>query len=347
MKGTPLAVGVVVLATGAASAQPLARALPAAPPFEAVASGYASAANPSSAGIAWPAFGRVDHAAPPARAALASEAGAAVFAATRPWHAGIDFALRASTESISPLTLAAEARFWQLALQTQKRRAAHVDWLGLFAHQTRVDAIMHGVRLQQKKFHEPLYHSKFFPGYREAMKGYFSLPLRWDDGDDFVTNDINHPIMGATYSYIYTDYDRRCSNMVFNHGSYWSCLKRATLYASVASVNWEWNPLMSESSLGHIGKFRTCTNGRCSGEGGWTDVVMTPLGGLGIRIVSDLARAKLWPVLDRELSGNALAKVLNYAVKGLTAPSHVINCAFKLDFRNAWKPADPAASRRR
>lgn len=77
------------------------------------------------------------------------------------------------------------------------------------------------------------------------------------------------------------------------------------------------------------------------GEGGWTDLVVTPLGGMGIRILGDLARAKLWPVLDRELSGGTLAKALNYTVKTLTAPSHVLNCAFKLDFRGAWRPASP------
>jgi hypothetical protein len=44
-------------------------------------------------------------------------------------------------------------------------------------------------------------------------------------------------------------------------------------------------------------------------------------------------------VLDRALSGGPLAKTLNYALKALTAPSHFVNCAFKLDFRNAWTPA--------
>ncbi len=104
---------------------------------------------------------------------------------------------------------------------------------------------------------------------------------------------------------------------------------------------------MSESALGHIGKFRTCRNGRCQGEGGWTDLVMTPLGGMGIRIVGDLARARLWPVLDQNLSGGRVSKALNYTLKTLTAPSHFLNCAFKLDFRNAWKPASSTSRRTR
>jgi hypothetical protein len=122
-------------------------------------------------------------------------------------------------------------------------------------------------------------------------------------------------------------------------------MKRAAIYSALASANWEWNPVMSESALGHIGKFYTCEHGRCKGEGGWTDLVVTPLGGMGIRIAGDLARTRLWPVLDRTLAGSPLARALNYTVKTLTAPSHFLNCAFKIDFKNAWN-ATPSKARR-
>ena len=81
------------------------------------------------------------------------------------------------------------------------------------------------------------------------------------------------------------------------------------------------------------------------GEGGWTDLVVTPLGGMGIRIAGDLARTRLWPVLDRTLSGGPLTRALNYTVKTFTAPSHFLNCAFKIDFKNAWN-ATPSKARR-
>jgi hypothetical protein len=262
------------------------------------------------------------------------------------WHMDVDFSLPPAPRSpASPLTLAAETKRWELALRTSRPRAGDVDWQGLFTQQTRVDATMHWLRLRQPKFHAPLYHSAYFPGYRDAMKGYFSLPLRWNDGDDFLTNDIGHPVIGALFAYTFTDYDRRCSNLVFGEGSYWPCMRRAAIYSALASANWEWNPVMSESALGHIGKFYTCDNGKCEGEGGWTDLVVTPLGGMGIRIAGDLARARLWPVLDRRLSGGPLAKALNYTVKTLTAPSHFLNCAFKIDFKNAWS-ATPSKARR-
>jgi hypothetical protein len=40
-----------------------------------------------------------------------------------------------------------------------------------------------------------------------------------------------------------------------------------------------------------------------------------------------------------------MARALNYTVKTLTAPSHVLNCAFKIDFTNAWN-ATPSKARR-
>jgi len=302
----------------------------------------------AASGISLPTFGAPADEHRPATPPLTAEAGGASAAAAQPGHLGIDFAFRSPTAGvISPEALVAEARYWQATLQTRTRRANAIDWWGLLAQQVRVDAVMHAVRLQQPKFHDPLYHARFFEGYRDALKGYYSLPLRWDDGDDFVTNDIGHPIMGAVFSYTFTDHDPRCSNTVFGQGPYWSCMKRAAIYSGLASANWEWNPLMSESALGHIGKFHTCKNRVCKGEGGWTDLVVTPAGGMAIRIASDLARAKLWPVLDRALSGGALARTLNYALKALTAPSHFINCAFNLDFRNAWNAATASPRRPR
>lgn len=315
MKRTPLLVAVLILAAETAGAQTLTPGRAARTLFSAADSALAASAGSRRSGDG-------------------------------PWHLGTDLALTPATGSLDrSLTLAAEARFWRLAIEPRRLREADIDWWGLFTQQTRVDATMHWIRLRQSKFHEPLYHSRYFRGYAEALKGYYSLPLRWDDGDDFLTNDVGHPIMGAVFSYTFTDYDRRCTNLVFGEGPYWSCMKRAAIYASLASANWEWNPVMSESALGHIGKFRTCEHGRCTGEGGWTDLVVTPLGGMGIRIAGDLARARLWPLLDRRLSGNAAARAINYAVKSLTAPGHLLNCAFKLDFDRAWTAA-PVSARR-
>jgi hypothetical protein len=347
MERTALVIALFMVAAEAASAQSLMPLASAWPVSGRPATGHDASIGRTAGAITLPTFGvRADDDRPASRG-LATEAGTAA-PAVPPWHLGVDFSFHSPTASpISPETLVAEARYWQAALQSRTRRENAVAWWGLLAQQVRVDAVMHAIRLQQPKFHEPLYHARYFEGYRDALKGYYSFPLRWDDGDDFMTNDIGHPIMGAVFSYTFTDYDPRCSNTVFGQGGYWSCMKRAAVYAGLASANWEWNPLMSESALGHIGKFHACKNRVCKGEGGWTDLVVTPAGGMAIRIAGDLARAKLWPVLDRALSGGPLAKTLNYALKALTAPSHFLNCAFKLDFKNAWEPASSSSRRSR
>jgi hypothetical protein len=127
--------------------------------------------------------------------------------------------------------------------------------------------------------------------------------------------------------------------------AYWSCVGRATVHAAIASANWEWNPLMSETAIRHAGKAYACVNGKCTGEGGWTDFVMTPLRGMGFRIAGDIARAKLWPVLDRNLSGNIAARILKVAVKIATDPSGMANAAFNLNFENVLA-SRPHGSRR-
>ena len=260
-------------------------------------------------------------------------------------HAGAESTLPPSPRGpASPLALGLEARAWELSFRSAMPRERDIDWLGLLTQQVRVDATMHWLRLPQPKVHASLYHSRYFRSYGEALKGYYSQPLRWGDGDDFWTNNVGHPVMGALYAYTFTDYDRRCSNLAYGGRGYWRCMRRAAIYAGLASVNWEWSPLMSESAFGNVGRFYTCENGRCRGEGGWTDFVVTPLGGMAIRVTGDMARTSLWPVLDRHLSSNPAAAAVNYTLKALSAPGHVLNCAFKADFRKAWQ-ATPRARR--
>ena len=225
---------------------------------------------------------------------------------------------------------------WTSQPAASKRRTSDIDWVGLLSEQLRIDAIMHFKRLTETKTRGEIEHSSHFGGYQEALKGYFTTGLRWNDGDKFMNNDINHPIMGAVSSHVYTNNDRRCTDLAYGEARYWSCIGRATVFSALASVNWEWTPLMSESALGHVGKFYTCANGKCTGEGGWTDFVMTPLGGLGVRVAGDIARTKLWPVLDRHLSDNVPEQILKTVLKVVTDPAGVLNAACNMNLNGAF-----------
>ena len=230
---------------------------------------------------------------------------------------------------------------WQDRTETRKPRNWNIDWVGLLNEQAHLDATMHAKRLLEAKTHREVVAPNQFQGYVDGLKGYVEHGLRWNDGDGFLTNDINHPIMGATYSRVYTNHDRRCTAIAYGDPGYWGCVKRATVYAVLASANWEWNPMMSETAIGHVGKAHTCVNGRCTGEGGWTDLVMTPMGGMGIRVAGDIARAKLWPKLDKHLSGNVAARILKVAIKVFTDPSGMANAAANLNFKGVMSPRTP------
>ncbi len=227
--------------------------------------------------------------------------------------------------------------------QTRKRETSRVNWVGLLTEQVLVDTIMHTKRIHEAKTLREVVAPNQFDGYVAGLKGYVEHGVRWGDGDGFVTNNVGHPIMGAVYSHIYTNHDRACARIAYGDTGYWSCIRRATVYAAIASANFEFNPLVSETAVGHVGKAHTCAYGRCTGEGGWTDFLMTPVGGIGVRIAGDVARAKLWPALDRHLSGNIGARILNVAIKVMTDPSGMANAAVNMNFKSALesRPAGP------
>jgi len=229
--------------------------------------------------------------------------------------------------------------------QPRKRATSRVDWAGLLTEQVLVDTIMHTKRIHEPKTVREVVAPNHYDGYVAGLKGYFDHGVRWGDGDGFVTNNIGHPIMGAVYSHIYTNHDRACARIAYGDAGYWSCMRRATIYAAIASVNFEFNPVLSETAVGHVGKAHACVFGRCTGEGGWSDFVMTPVGGMGIRIAGDFARAKAWPVLDRHLSGNVGARILSAVIKVMTDPSGVANAAVNMNFKGALEPR-PAGRRR-
>jgi hypothetical protein len=309
MKPTPLVLAVFVLGAATAHAQPTTPTVTSTPGFAIGISGRLGATGSGMAHV-------VATIAPPA-----PKAGS------------------------SALTRAMEARHLQVQFESGRSRGGAIDWIGLLTEQVKVDAVMHMYRLTELKTNRELFHRAYVKGYVSGVEGYFTTGPRWNDGDPFYRNNIYHPIMGGVSNHVYTNHDRRCTDLKYGDRQYWSCIRRATIFSVVASVNWEWNPLMSETAIGHVGKFHTCVNGKCAGEGGWSDFVMTPLGGAAFRIAGDIARAKLWPVLDRRLSGNTAAKIAKAALKVASDPCGMANRAFNLNFKNALSTS-PHAGRR-
>jgi hypothetical protein len=343
MNRKPVFAAVLVLVAPAVSAQPLLRAAGSRTGLEMAMSRDAAAADGSAVRIVvdFSAAGRKM-----TRGGFSlSAADSATSAASLPSHLRLDVVTDVRTAGSSWSIDGQNAiALWTAKPAASTSETSDIDWVGLLSEQVRIDAMMHFKRMTEPKTRAEVEHSSYYGGYAEAVKGYFTTGLRWNDGDNFVNNNINHPLMGAVSSHVYTNNDRRCRNLAYGESRYWACIGRATAYSALASVNWEWNPLMSESALGHVGRSHICANGKCTGEGGWTDFVMTPLGGAGMRIAGDIARAKLWPVLDEHLSGNIAARILKNIVKVATDPSGIMNSACNMNF-NGMLSSRTAGSR--
>ncbi len=141
--------------------------------------------------------------------------------------------------------------------------------------------IMHAWRLATEPGTRAELRGPFLRDYFSSVKGVHG----WGDGDPFIVNYVGHPFQGAVHGYIQIHNDPRAQRLEFGvHRSYWTSRLRAMAFAAVASTQFELGPV-SEASIGNVGKNRV--------GAGAVDLVMTPVGGLGVLVLED--------VLDRYL----------------------------------------------
>lgn len=157
--------------------------------------------------------------------------------------------------------------------------------------------------LQQSALFLGIQHSFRFatePGTRAAMRGPFARDyfqsvkgLRgWGDGDPFIVNYVGHPFMGAVTGYIQVQNDPSYRRSEFGSSRvYWKSRLRAMGFSTLYSLNFEFGPA-SEASLGNVGLDRKSS--------GAVDLVVTPLGGMGVMLAEDavdrflIQRAERW-----------------------------------------------------
>jgi len=158
----------------------------------------------------------------------------------------------------------------------------------------------------------------FFADYARSLR----LPARWSDGDGWFTNNIEHPYQGAATGFIWLNNSKGGQLAITMDRAYWSSRLAATAFAAAYSLQFEIGPL-SEASIGNVG-----LNPRTVG---WTDHVMTPVGGLIVMVGEDaIDQFVLRHVEQRIHSGFVCATVrmlLNPARSGanvaaLQAPWH-------------------------
>jgi hypothetical protein len=133
-------------------------------------------------------------------------------------------------------------------------------------------------------------HKPFWHDYGASFKGYDMS--NWGDGDDFVVNDIGHPLEGAVFGRVFLQNSPRSNVVIGMHRDYWISRLKAMGWATAWSVQLELGPV-SETSFGNQGGFTyvpgcgvylSCVNNPeyrkpPTTNTGWTDFIVTPLVG--------------------------------------------------------------------
>ncbi len=139
--------------------------------------------------------------------------------------------------------------------------------------------LQHGFRLLQKKTRHEL-GGEFFNDWGKAVRN-----LRgWNDGDNFFTNYIAHPIQGGITGRIFVNNSERAKNQEFGKSKiYWESRLKAFAWSTFWSVQFEIGPI-SEATIGNVGLRRK--NGYNTSS--WVDLVITPIVGTGVVILEDV-----------------------------------------------------------
>jgi hypothetical protein len=143
--------------------------------------------------------------------------------------------------------------------------------------------------LQYQLAHLPFYHDWF------VSYGGYNLH-RWADGDDFIVNDVGHPLQGAVFSRIFfQNSPRGRSAVIGKNRDYWITRLKAVAWTAAWEAQWKVGPF-SETSIGNAGGFiylpgcgykASCLTDPPKGvhkpptnNTGLSDWVMTPWGGM-------------------------------------------------------------------
>lgn len=120
---------------------------------------------------------------------------------------------------------------------------------------------------------------------------------RWSDGDDFVVDDIGHPMQGAVSAYIEIQNSPSQRRLRFSNSSiYWKSRFKALLWATAYSTQQKIGPL-GEAAIGNDGGYtyplgcgEICNDPKAEygNNTGWTDFIMTPVGGTAWVVGEDL-----------------------------------------------------------
>lgn len=136
-----------------------------------------------------------------------------------------------------------------------------------------------------------LWHKPFFYDWGASYTGYNMH--RWGDGDNFIVNDVGHPLEGSVFARSFLINSPRSQVAIGKNSRYWTSRLKAMAWAAAWSTQLEIGPI-SETDIGNQGGFTyvpgcgtalSCLNNPKyhkppNNNTGWTDFVVTPTVGL-------------------------------------------------------------------
>jgi len=172
-----------------------------------------------------------------------------------------------------------------------------------------------------------LAHKPFFHDWFVSYSGYDMS--RWNDGDDFIVNDVGHPLGGAALGRVYLQNDDASWVQISKTRQYWGSRLKALAWMAAWSTQFEIGPL-SETAFGNQGGWSyvngcgtalSCLkHGSPTNNTGWTDLIMTPVVGLLWILGEDIADryivtpiARRHHILGRGILGTALEPSRSFA----------------------------------
>ncbi len=176
-------------------------------------------------------------------------------------------------------------------------------------------------------------HKPFWHDYGTSLTGYNMN--HWSDGDDFVVNDVGHPMEGAVFGRIFLQNDPKSFVQIGRHNGYWSSRLWTLPWMFAWSTQFEVGPL-SETSIGNQGGYyysigcgtdKACLTtppysqgankytgvGGLTNNTGWTDFIITPAVGFGWILAEDTIDRYIVTPIAREhriLGGRVLRSAL-------------------------------------
>jgi len=149
------------------------------------------------------------------------------------------------------------------------------NWGGALKQSFLFLGVQNSLRMVQEKTREHL-DGPFWPDYVNSVSGLSG----WNDGNPVITNYVGHPMMGAVAGYIQIQNDPQGMALEFapKSSAYWKSRMKAFAWATLYSTHYELSPI-GEAGIGNVGYDR--------GTMGAVDLVITPVGGLGMILLED------------------------------------------------------------